>query len=297
MSSLNHSHENGTKVLTPDEIKVLAADKHRRKILEGRLDTQALAEILCDEELRSQSGDAVILRLCKLLSTGNDYTTFSSLKPADEDRLVLLDKGSLNIGSEFQHTPLSEHTKAIVTTLYTHWSLATEHGCRTLIDLFMLDAVQKSNSLVGIFPEFQIEGIVGDFKIGGALDYLVTSVDIPIDDRRRFRALRRGRAKPPFLVVIEAKKFETLEDGVTQLLGEMKVLWVNAPDDAKQEIFGVLTNGVSWIFYLLDKYGLEYYSAAKSDRAGYDFEEDEGLIVNFLHHFMLRQLPPGVTHD
>jgi hypothetical protein len=47
---------------------------------------------------------------------------------------------------------------------------------------------------------------------------------------------------------------------------------------------------------MLDKYGIEYYYAAKTSTAAFDFE-DEGVIVNFLHNFMLQRLPPGVTKN
>jgi hypothetical protein len=64
------------KVLSAQQIKELAVDKQKRKILEERLDVQAVAEILCDEELRSQSGDAFIIRFCQLLSKGNVCNNF-----------------------------------------------------------------------------------------------------------------------------------------------------------------------------------------------------------------------------
>jgi hypothetical protein len=44
--------------------------------------------------------------------------------------------------------------------------------------LFLLDAANKSQSTVAIFPEWQVEGLIHDIKIGGALDYLVTKVGI-----------------------------------------------------------------------------------------------------------------------
>jgi hypothetical protein len=59
------------KVLTGKEIKGLAADKQKKKILEARLDVQAIAEILDDGELLEQPGAAVILRLREVLSKGN----------------------------------------------------------------------------------------------------------------------------------------------------------------------------------------------------------------------------------
>jgi hypothetical protein len=48
---------------------------------------------------------------------------------------------------------------------------------------------------------------------------------------------------------------------------------------------------------MLDKYGIEYYYAAKTSTTAFDFVEDEGVIVNFLHNFMLWRLPPGVTKN
>lgn len=59
------------KVLSGKEIKGLAADKQKKKILEARLDVQAIAEIVDDEELLEQPGAAVILRLREVLSKGN----------------------------------------------------------------------------------------------------------------------------------------------------------------------------------------------------------------------------------
>jgi hypothetical protein len=100
--------------------------------------------------------------------------------------------------------------------------------------------------------------------------------------------------------------------GQTQLLAEMKILWVNLPDTEKHavirtisfyylliflQIFGVLTTGIEWMFVFLDSHGHEYYITMKSASAYYNFEEDEGIIVTFLHYFMLQQLPPGVTHN
>jgi hypothetical protein len=64
---------------------------------------------------------------------------------------------------------------------FTTWqllilTLKTEHGCRTLIDLFLLDAADKSNSDAAIFPEWKVFGVVDGLKIGGSLDYLISLV-------------------------------------------------------------------------------------------------------------------------
>jgi hypothetical protein len=46
------------------------------------------------------------------------------------------------------------------------------------LSLILLDTANKSNTLIGIFPEYQVEGVVGDSKFGGSLGYLVTNVGI-----------------------------------------------------------------------------------------------------------------------
>lgn len=61
------------------------------------------------------------------------------------------------------------------------------------------------------------------------------------------------------------------------------------------QIYGVLTTGTKWLFYMLDKHGIEYYFAGKSDTSAYDYVEDEEIIVSFLVNFMLHQLPAGIT--
>ena len=50
----------------------------------------------------------------------------------------------------------------------------SEAGCRTLIDLFMLDAISRENDSLAVFPEWKISGIIGhNVKVAGALNYLV----------------------------------------------------------------------------------------------------------------------------
>lgn len=56
------------KVLSTDEIKALSVDKQKKKILESKLDVQAIADILCDEDLKGR--EAIVGRFCELLSKG-----------------------------------------------------------------------------------------------------------------------------------------------------------------------------------------------------------------------------------
>jgi hypothetical protein len=69
-----------------------------------------------------------ILSLVILFILGKlGYTSFSTLKPIDEGRLQLLEKGILKIGAGFQITPLGDEVKNTLAILKVRWSLAVCH--------------------------------------------------------------------------------------------------------------------------------------------------------------------------
>ena len=110
-----------------------------------------------------------------------------------------------------------------------------------VIDAFLEEALQNHRSLKA-WKEFALEGKT----VAGVADYLLT------EDRDYF--------DKPFLCVVEAKK-DDFEQGLAQCLVEMKAcLEANAEDGKCIDIFGVVSNGITWRFYKLNHEGIGFES-------------------------------------
>jgi len=131
-------------------------------------------------------------------------------------------------------------------------------------------------------------------SLNWVVDYLGADTGV-IQQKKRFDRLRQGCIEVPHVVVIEAKKEDTFVAGITQLLAEMKVIWSQHPEKAKKPVYGVLTSGLLWRFFLLEADGTNYYCTMKTETSDFDFQEDEGVIVGLLVSFVRHTLPVGVT--
>lgn len=116
-----------------------------------------------------------------------------------------------------------------------------EEAKKMLIDAFCEEAMLEFKRL-RIWKGAYLEGET----TCGSADYLV--------------AENRDYLEDPFMCVVEAKK-DDFEQGLAQCLVEMQACqWINQQSDHATDIYGIVTNGTTWRFYLLNLDGIGYES-------------------------------------
>jgi len=149
--------------------------------------------------------------------------------------------------ASFVPAELCQEAKFMLQIILRRWSIATEQGCCTIIDLFLLDALHKRDDAMAVFPEYRVTG----------------SIPGTVKDDVHHHCLCQGFIEVPLVIVVEAKKEDNFIAGVTQLLAEMKLIWSQHPEDTKREVFRALTSGILWCFFLLAADGFHYFFTEK----------------------------------
>jgi hypothetical protein len=118
----------------------------------------------------------------------------------------------------------------------------SEGGKGLLIEAFCEEALEQHKK-IKLWKQVHLESE----NLTGIPDYLATeSIDY---------------FEKPFLCAVEAKK-DDFEKGLAQCLAEMKACQEN--NDKSIDIFGIVSNGTSWVFYKLTTANQVYQSATYS---------------------------------
>ena len=177
--------------------------------------------------------------------------------------------------------------------------LQSETGRRTLIDLYLLEALEAEQDKIAVFCEAHIGpvAVTPQTKVHGDLDYLITVerkivkysllISLATSEIARVERLRRsGFPTSGKFVIVEAKKDETFGAASGQLLAELKAIWNM---NQQEESIGVLSDGLRWQFWVLSASGSTCYT---SKTLHHDFECT--TILGLLKPMLRGRIPAGV---
>ncbi|NOT59866.1 MAG: hypothetical protein HOP19_06525 [Acidobacteria bacterium] len=167
----------------------------------------------------------------KAKKTKKNFSSFTTDEAFQELQLQALKKWKVESPS-FQVSPFfAEHLRRLDSFDLT----SSESAKELLIDAFCQEVLEQH-------PQLKIwkSATLQSDTLTGQVDYLV--------------APKMGYVTQPLLCVIEAKK-DDFEAGQAQCLVEMKAArWKNEQAGKPIDIYGVVTNGGSWVFY---KYAID----------------------------------------
>eukprot|EP01116_Phalansterium_solitarium_P017186 TRINITY_DN416_c0_g1_i5.p2 TRINITY_DN416_c0_g1~~TRINITY_DN416_c0_g1_i5.p2 ORF type:complete len:299 (+),score=64.05 TRINITY_DN416_c0_g1_i5:2044-2940(+) len=191
---------------------------------------------------------------------------------------------------------LSGTFSRVLNILGLHWNRKAETSRRTMIDLFLLDAVNGgtdggedvvSDKDLIVYPEFQIKGtkIAETLTVHGYIDYVVGSSGND-DKEDRVARLKLGTTElRGACCIIEAKQDESFGAGEGQAIAEFAA----AARTFKQKIYGVLTDGDRWRFFFIPQPfdGLFYHCAEI-----FTIQDHKNVIAAAVRSFVGGELPP-----
>lgn len=166
---------------------------------------------------------------------------FSSFNEAEAMKLLgikHLQKWKL----ELEHFTISDFFYERLRRLERFGTKMSEGGKELLIEAFCEEALEQHKK-IKLWKQVHLESE----NLTGTPDYLATeSIDY---------------FEKPFLCAVEAKK-DDFEKGLAQCLAEMKACQEN--NEKEIDIFGIVSNGTSWVFYKLTTDNQVYQSATYS---------------------------------
>jgi len=233
------------------------------------------------------------------IDTSQGSNPFSSLGLAARQSMGIgTIPGGITLTGTFAKRDPSPQFSHCIGVLGARWNRKTETGRRTLIDLLLLDALNKDDDNVtqddfAVFPELTIAPttLAPNFQAHGDVDYVVAPTG-QADFDARVIVLDGGEATPLQVnartCVIEAKKDQTYKDGTGQALAEMKALWTSL--NPKVSIHGILTDSERFKFFILHQNGQRY--AMSTD---YSFQLQRDTICGILPEFVRGQVPAGMN--
>lgn len=174
---------------------------------------------------------SVELKISDMSKKPKDKKNFSSFDVKDamqQLNLTELTRWQLKF-QPLQPTPFfSERMRRL-----EHFDLtSTESAKELLIDAICEDALERHSTL-----RVWKDASFSSDELTGSADYLV--------------ARRQRYIKTPLVCIIEAKK-DDFEKGLAQCLVEMQACqWSNNQEGMLIDIYGIVTNGTTWVFYKL----------------------------------------------
>lgn len=139
----------------------------------------------------------------------------------------------------------SEWFEETLKKLKEYWTLNCESSRRTLIDIFILEAISAhgtnhADNKKKVWGEVTMEYAPSSTErgIGGRIDYVISP------------STTLKNPGKPYCIVVEAKK-EWPQDAPNQLIAEMFCCIKNNADN--KDVYGILSNGELWCFYKMDK--------------------------------------------
>ncbi|MDJ0704730.1 MAG: hypothetical protein QNJ46_15715 [Leptolyngbyaceae cyanobacterium MO_188.B28] len=171
-------------------------------------------------------------------------------------------KHMLNWELEVQSIKPSEFFQQRLTRLRRFFDLRSyEESKKLLIDAICEEALEDTHRL----KIWKGAALKSD-ELNGNVDYLI--------------AENKEYLEAPLLCIVEAKK-DDFEQGLAQCLVEMQACWWNNQQlDHVIDIFGIVTNGETWRFYMLASKGDVYETPPYSIG---DLERVLGLLRHIFH--------------
>ncbi|CAG8534896.1 4697_t:CDS:2, partial [Paraglomus occultum] len=207
---------------------------------------------------------------------------FSALENDNVDSLLHLENKGRLVFEDFVKMVPSQHFLTTLTKLQRRWNISLEAGCHSLIDAYILEAVEfdpdkkeektydETTDRLAVYPEYYVKPvrISDDLQLTGPIDYITAN-----RKERVFDKLKQGTSivASPTFCTIEAKEMRRFSAGEGEVLGQMLASAKNA-------------DGMRWTFYYVDEEG--YYRSKI-----YTVEVEQGVVLGILRHWVRGQLP------
>jgi len=243
-----------------ESLSLRLTNARQRKALHKELKVKDLLNALKTALEGESTVEEVVNEILDTLPSMETFS-FSAIEVKDVVKFGVEALGELDLKSDIEKAVPSEHFTYFCKRIAQRLNLKSEIARRNIIDIFLLEAIgdlQSENDDIACYPEHEIKTVdAGTIKLHGFIDYVFAFSNIK-NVRARMRTLKVGQDVPggTFLTALEAKKDESMFDGIGQTLAEMKALW--AQNEVPREIYGTLSDGTRWVFFILDKEGKKY---------------------------------------